>query len=173
MPIAVVRSGALTVLVAVLGLLLWATVLHAGPPFRTDDPVPVEPGHWEIFTFSTATHAAGDTAGILSGVDANYGAAPGLQLHATFPAAFDKPDGGSMAVGYGDTEFDFKYRLIEEGEAGWRRQAAIYPAIDLPTGSASRNLGTGHTRVPADMGAEEHRRLDDLRGNGLLDQPRR
>lgn len=151
MPIAgfqrLVRLGALTDVVAVLGLLLWASAVRAGPPFRTDDPVPVEPGHWEIFMFSTATHAAGDTAGILSGIDANYGAVPGLQLHATFPAAFDKPDGGNMTVGYGDTEFGFKYRFLEEDEVGWHPQAAIYPAIDLPTGSASRNLGTGHTHA--------------------------
>jgi hypothetical protein len=41
----------------------------AGPPFRTDDPVPVEPQHWKICLFSTGTHAAGGTAGILPGID--------------------------------------------------------------------------------------------------------
>jgi|SRR5579863_2367788 len=143
-----VRRAAPAGFAAIFGvLLLYPQAAHAGPPFRTDDPVPVEPGHWEIFTFSTATHAAGDTAGILSGIDANYGAAPDLQLHATFPAAFDKPDQGSMGVGYGDTEFGFKYRFLAEDEAGWRPQAAIYPAIDLPTGDAGRNRGAGHTRV--------------------------
>ena len=35
----------------------------AGPPFRTDDPVPVEPQHWKICLFWTGTHAAGGTAG--------------------------------------------------------------------------------------------------------------
>jgi hypothetical protein len=50
---------------AVLGvLLLYPQEARAGPPFRTDDPVPVEPGHWEVFTFSAATNAAGDTPGI-------------------------------------------------------------------------------------------------------------
>jgi hypothetical protein len=137
-----VRSGVPIGAAAILGaLLVCPNAARAGPPFRTDDPVPVEPGHWEIFTFSTATHAAGDTSGILSGIDANYGAAPNLQLHATFPAAFDKADHGNMAVGYGDTEF------LAEDEAGWRPQAAIYPALDLPTGNAARNLGAGHTRV--------------------------
>ena len=143
-----IRAGAPIGFVAVFGvLLLHPQTARAGPPFRTDDPVPVEPGHWEIFTFSTATQAAGDTAGILSGIDANYGAAPDLQLHATFPAPFDKPDQGSMAIGYGDTEFGFKYRFLAEDEAGWRPQAAIYPAINLPTGDAARNLGAGRTRV--------------------------
>jgi hypothetical protein len=71
----------------------------AGPPFRTDDPEPVEPGHWEIYEFSAATHVTGDTAGILSGTDANYGAVPELQLHAAFPIAFDKPGGNGMVLG--------------------------------------------------------------------------
>jgi hypothetical protein len=119
----------------------------AGPPFRTDDPVPVELGHWEIYEFSTATHVVGDTAGILSGIDANYGAAPDLQLHAALPIAFDKPSGNGLAAGYGDTEFGIKYRFLTEDEDGWRPQAAIYPAIDFPTGSARRGLGTGHTHV--------------------------
>jgi len=142
-----VGTGAPTAAAALGALLLCPDRARAGPPFRTDDPVPVELGHWEIFAFSTATRAAGDVAGVLSGVDANYGAAPDLQLHAAFPAAFDKPDGGGMAIGYGDTEFGFKYRFVEEDHGGWRPQAAIYPAIDLPTGNASRNFGTGHTHV--------------------------
>lgn len=131
----------------VLGTLLCPHPSQAGPPYRTDDPVPVELNHWEIFAFSAATHAAGDTAGVLSGIDANYGAAPNLQLHVTFPGAFDKPDSRPITIGYGDTEFGFKYRFLPEDEAGWRPQAAIYPAIDLPTGNAASNLGSGHTRV--------------------------
>lgn len=129
-----------------LALLVPAVAL-AGPPFRTDDPEPVEQGHWEIYEFSTATHVAGDTTGTLSGIDANYGAAPELQLHTTLPIAFDNPSSGATVVGYGDTEFGFKYRFLTEDENGWRPQMAIYPAIDLPTGNAARNLGTGRTHV--------------------------
>jgi hypothetical protein len=119
----------------------------AGPPFRTDDPEPVEIGHWEIFEFSTATRNTGDISGTLSGIDANFGAAPGLQLHAALPIAFDKPDDGGLVTGSGDSEVGFKYRFMTEDDAGWRPQAAIYPAIDFPTGSAARNLGTGHTHA--------------------------
>jgi hypothetical protein len=57
-----VRLDAPTGAAAVLGvLLLYPQEARAGPPFGTDDPVPVEPGHREVFTFSAATHAAGDT----------------------------------------------------------------------------------------------------------------
>ena len=130
-----------------LAVALLATSAAAGPPFRTDDPEPVEPGHWEIYEFSTATHIAGDTAGTLSGIDANYGAAPELQLHATLPVAFDDPAKGTLTISYGDTELGFKYRFVREDDAGWRPQLAIYPVVDFPTGNAARNLGTGHTHA--------------------------
>lgn len=35
-----------------LETLLGANCAHAGPPFHRDDPIPVEPGHWEVFAFS-------------------------------------------------------------------------------------------------------------------------
>lgn len=115
----------------------------AGPPFRTDDPVPVDQGHWEIYLFSMATKTRGDMSGTLAGIDANYGAAPDLQLHTTIPLNFD----ASSELGSGDGEIGAKYRFLTEDENGWRPQAAIYPAIDFPTGDASRNLGTGRTHV--------------------------
>lgn len=133
-------------------LVLASVALHprptiAGPPFRTDDPIPVDPGHWEIFGFSTATHASADTNGTLLGIDANYGASPNLQLHAALPIAFDSPSGGGTRIGYGDTEFGFKYRVATGDPNGWLPDAAIYPAVDFPTGNAARSLGSGHTRV--------------------------
>ncbi|MBV9829207.1 MAG: hypothetical protein JO001_26615 [Alphaproteobacteria bacterium] len=132
---------------AVTAAVLTPSLAQAGPPFRTDDPVPVETGHWEIYDFSAATHVTGDTAGALNGIDANYGAAENLQLHAALPMNLDKPDGGGVRAGIGDTELGFKYRFLTEDEAGWRPQAAIYPAIDFPTGNAARGLGTGRTHL--------------------------
>lgn len=119
----------------------------AGPPFRTDDPIPVEIAHWEVFAFSTGTGVAGGTSGTLPGIDANYGAAPDLQMHAALPVAFDASAGRAARFGYGDTEFGFKYRFMAGDPQGWRPDAAIYPAIDFPTGAAARNLGSGHTRL--------------------------
>lgn len=137
--------------VAALGLVLALNAPQAamaGPPFRTDDPVPVEPQHWEIFLFTTGTRAAGSTGGVLSGIDANYGAGHDLQLHAALPIAFNRsPAGGGTVLGLGDGELGAKYRFLSEDENGWRPQAAIYPAVDFPTGNASRGLGAGHTRV--------------------------
>jgi hypothetical protein len=116
----------------------------AGPPFRTDDPEPVEYQHWEVYAFSAATHARGDTAGTSAGVEVNYGAAPNLQLHLVAPLAFDKPTGSGRREGYGDTELGVKYRFIPEDDAGWRPQVGVFPLVEVPTGDADRGLGTGH-----------------------------
>ena len=36
----------------------------AGPPFITDDPEPVDYGHWEVYGFSAGAHGQGDTNGL-------------------------------------------------------------------------------------------------------------
>ncbi len=119
----------------------------AGPPFRTDDPEPVEYKHWEIYTFSQATHVkGGDTAGVLPGLDMNYGLIPEAHFHVATPFMFDKADGRDMQSGYGDTEIGMKCRLIKEEENGWRPQVAIYPALDLPTGDKDKGFSTGRER---------------------------
>jgi len=118
---------------------------YAGPPFRTDDPEPVEFGHWEVYGFSTATNAAGGTVGILPGTEINYGAAPNLQLHLILPLTFDTASAGDMQFGCGDTELGVKYRFIEEDEHGWRPQVGIFPLLEAPSGNAARGLGTGAT----------------------------
>ncbi len=118
----------------------------AGPPFRTDDPEPVEYQHWEVYSFSQAVHVRGDSSGILPGVEVNYGAAPDLQLHLIAPLAFDKPSGENWKFGYGDTELGVKYRFIQEDENGWRPMVGIFPILEVPTGNAQRGLGAGHAR---------------------------
>jgi hypothetical protein len=124
----------------------------AGPPFRTDDPVPVDYQHWEIYAFSQGTHRQGDTSGTLPEVEINYGAAPNLQLHVAAPfGAFDKPDGSAgTKFGYGDTELGVKYRFIEESDDGWRPQVAVFPTYEAPTGNLQRGLGSGrgHEYLP-------------------------
>jgi hypothetical protein len=120
---------------------------NAGPPFRTDDPEPVEFGHYEFYTFSTGTHVRGETSGVAPGFEFNYGLIPNGQFHIVAPMAFDKTEGEPGHYGYGDTELGFKYRFIEEDKNGWRPQVAVFPMLELPTGSEKLGLGAGHTRV--------------------------
>ena len=68
----------------------------AGPPFRTDDPEPVDYKHWEFYSFSTGTRISGDTSGILPGFEFNYGLIPNGQLHIVAVTAFDRPAGNPI-----------------------------------------------------------------------------
>ena len=76
----------------------------AGPPFRTDDPEPVDYQHYEFYTFSTGTHVSGETSGVGPAWEFNYGIIPNGQFHIVAPVAFDSPSGGPTQFGYGDTE---------------------------------------------------------------------
>lgn len=137
--------GMVTALVLGAGIVA-AIPAHAGPPFRTDDPEPVDYQHWEVYGFSAATQVRGDTGGILFGIEVNYGAAPNLQLHIIAPLAFDSPHGGDTQIGSGDVELGAKYRFVDEDENGWRPQIGIFPLIEIPAGDAHQGLGGGFTR---------------------------
>jgi len=71
----------------IIGLSLVLTVIasargFAGAPFITDDPEPVDYGHWEIDGFSAGAPGRGDTSGLGPSFEVNYGVLPNLQLHA-------------------------------------------------------------------------------------------
>lgn len=124
-----------------------ATATWAGPPFVTDDPAPVDLGHWEVYGFSSAVRTKSETGGTLTGFDVNYGAVKNLHVHLLASLAFNSPSGGSTRTGIGDVEFGAKYRILNPGPNEWLPQVAIYPAVMLPTGDESRGLGDGHVRA--------------------------
>jgi hypothetical protein len=119
----------------------------AGPPFLTDDPEPVEHGHWEIIGFSMGTMVHGDSAGILPGMEVNYGALPDVQLHVKVSVAFNSQSVTGTQFGYGDAEIGVKYRFFNPGEDDWWPEVAAYPAVSAPTGNEARGLGTGTTHA--------------------------
>jgi hypothetical protein len=118
---------------------------HAGPPFQTDDPVPVDLRHYEAYLFGTFDHSGGSTSAQLPAFEFNVGAAPNLQLHIVVPIAYVNPDG---AYGVGDVELGAKYRFVQETKT--RPQIGVFPFLELPTGDSNRGLGNGQTwaRLP-------------------------
>lgn len=122
----------------------------AGPPFLTDDPVPVEYGHWEINNYVSSVFANGASFSTLPGSDINYGILPGVQAHVNVALAESSTSGAGASYGPADLELGVKYRFVDAGPKDWWPQVAIYPFIDLPTGDASRGLGTGrvHAYLP-------------------------
>ena len=120
----------------------------AGPPFLTDDPEPVELGHWEAYLFAMYDGAPSTTAVDGPAFELNYGAAPNLQLHLVVPLTTAEPAGGPSAHGLGDLEVGVKYRFVEESEG--QPQIGIFPMLELPTGNDRRGLGNGRlwARLP-------------------------
>lgn len=138
------RSPLLLALAPGLALLLnlLARPVLAGPPFVTDDPEPVELHHWEVYIASIDAHDRDGTTGTAPHVEVNYGAVPNVQVHLIAPLAYNHPSGGSTTFGYGDTELGVKYRFLQENRS--RPQVGIFPLLEVPTGSSSRGLGSGH-----------------------------
>jgi hypothetical protein len=125
-------------------LLLGSTEAIAGPPFRTDDPVPVALGHYELYTAAIGTYARGGPSGGLPNVELTYGLIPNGQLQIGGELAFDSTGNGPVRWGYGDTELSFKYRIVQEDKNGLIPQVAVFPAVFFPTGDQHRGLGAGH-----------------------------
>lgn len=106
----------------------------AGPPYLTDDPVPTDTGHWEIYAF-TGGEGHRSTIDENVGIDLNYGAAQGVQLTATLPLSFSHALHEGWRGGTGDVELGLKYRFVHDEKAGL--SAAIFPRAILPTASHS------------------------------------
>jgi len=118
----------------------------AGPPFRTDDPVPVDYEHGELYLFATGTQAKGTNEGVAPGIEANYGFLPNAMLHVILPGAYSREDGHTN-WGYGDTEIGLKYRFLDGGPEGTGLMAGIFPLVVVPTGDKGQGLGGGETQV--------------------------
>jgi len=120
------------------------TLAHAGPPFLTDDPEPVELHHAEVNLIYQQVRSVGGRAGAFSG-ELNVGCARETQCHVALPVAFDRASGGPYRSGIGDAEFGLKRRFLHSDDSPW--SAAIYPTVTLPTGDESRGLGNGRAQL--------------------------
>lgn len=120
--------------------LAFATPTIAGPPYLTDDPVPTDTGHWEIYGFA-AGEGFGRALDMDVGTDLNYGAVKDVQLTATLPLSFARDQVG-WSRGTGDVELGVKYRAVHDERSGV--SVAIFPRVILPTSSLAAD---GKTRI--------------------------
>lgn len=128
--------------VILLGLV--ATNALAGPPFKTDDPQPVDYLHWEFYVASQQEYGDHETNATCPHFEINYGAVPNLQLHLVAPLGYVHAEDGTH-YGYSDTEIGLKYRFVEENDAA--PQVGVFPLIEIPTGDESRGLGSGKVQA--------------------------
>jgi hypothetical protein len=130
-----VRIAVATLRFSVAIVCLTAAPALAGPPFVTDDPVPTDYGHFEIYAFSQGNANAGRNSGTALGLEVNYGLLPDVQISASLPVGFSASGRGRVRYGITAAEFGVKYRFVEEDESGWRPQISFYPSVDTAIGS--------------------------------------
>jgi hypothetical protein len=111
----------------------------AGPPYLTDDPVPTDTGHWEIYAF-TDGEGLRSTAGADAGIDLNYGPVEDVQLTATLPLSFSHQAGQGWRAGTGDVELAAKYRFFHDEKQGV--SVAVFPRAFLPTSTLASHERT-------------------------------
>jgi hypothetical protein len=136
-----------TVAFAAALMLASPVAASAGPPFLTDDPVPVDLGHFETYVFSQWDNSPGTASNVTwPAVEFNWGFLPNLQFHVVAPFVNATAPGMPNAFGFGDTEIGVKFRFVQES-AG-RPQIGIFPMAEVAT--ATRGLGNGETwyRLP-------------------------
>ena len=117
------------------------SLLRAGPPFVTDDPVPVDYRNWEFYIASQDTRTSDGWSGTAPHFELNYGPVTNVMLHLIAPLVYDAPDNGTTEYGYGDTELGVKFRFVQETAV--LPQVGTFPLVEAPTGDSSRGLGGG------------------------------
>jgi hypothetical protein len=96
----------------------WALPSHAGPPFITGDPDPVEHGHWEISVGLADERRPGEHLYMLPAFEMNYGVADGFEL--SFESAWlrKKADGEPTESGFDNAILGLKWRILKEEKHG-------------------------------------------------------
>ena len=98
---------------------LWAQ----GPPYQTDDPVPVDLHHYEFYIFGAVDGTPVEIDSTGPAFEFNWGAIPRVQLHAILPFGGVLPSNnpvylpagtGPSAFGLTDMELGAKIAFIKE-----------------------------------------------------------
>lgn len=137
-------------LACLLFLLVAPRAWAQGPPFQTDDPVPVDLHHYEFYAFGSTDGTPVETDSTAPAFEFNWGAIPRVQLHAILPWGSIHPSNdpaylpggtGPSAFGLTDMELGAKIALIKESK--YFPQVGTFTMFEIPTGSYDRGLGVG------------------------------
>ena len=135
---------------------------QAGPPFQTDDPTPVDLGHYEAYVFGLADGTGAVMTAAAPAFEFNWGAVPGIQLHAILPLGAVVPSNnpaylpggvGASAFGITDVELGVKWGFIKQTKH--RPQIGSFTMFEIPTGSYAKGLGVGKTWYKLPLWAEK------------------
>ena len=123
---------------------LIGTEVFAGPPFKTDDPQPVDFLHWEFYVASVQEIGRHEIHATCPHFEVNYGVVPNMQLHVILPFGYVHTDTVTH-FGFSDIEIGVKYRIVEETET--HPQVGFFPLLELPTGDENKQLGAGRIQA--------------------------
>lgn len=151
------------IFISFLFLLAPARAWAQGPPYQTDDPVPVDLGHYEAYIFGSAdgTPVEMDSSG--PAFEFNWGAIRNIQLHAIVPLGAIVPSNnpvyspagaGPSAFGLTDIETGIKWAWIKESKH-WP-QIGTFTMFELPAGSYSKGLGVGKVWYKVPLWAQKN-----------------
>jgi hypothetical protein len=138
---------ALFVLIALTGSRLFAQ----GPPYQTDDPVPVDLHHYEFYIFGSADGTPVEMDSVGPAVEFNWGAINRVQLHAILPSGVSAPlnhaayapDAGQGPINFGLADMELGAKIAYIKESRYVPQIGTFTMFEMPTGDSSRGLGIG------------------------------
>jgi hypothetical protein len=121
-----------------------------GPPYQTDDPVPVDFRHYEFYIFGAADGTPAEMDSVGPAFEFNWGVIPRVQFHAILPwgviAPANNPNylpggAGPSAFGLTDMELGAKIAIVKESK--YIPQIGTFTMFEMPTGSYDMGLGVG------------------------------
>jgi hypothetical protein len=127
---------ALLIMLILCGPKAWAQ----GPPYQTDDPVPVDLHHYEFYVFGAADGTPVEMDSVGPAFEFNWGALPRVQLHAIFPFGVVAPRNnpayapngiGPTEFGVTDMEVGAKIAFIKESKHV--PQVGTFTMFEIPT----------------------------------------
>jgi hypothetical protein len=144
------RRHTLPVSLFVLSLFTVPGLWAQGPPFQTDDPVPVELHHYEFYIFGSMDGTTAEIDSTGPALEFNWGAVPRVQLHAILPFGTIAPSnnpiylpGGTGPTEFGLTDMELGAKIAFIKESKYIPQIGTFTMFEIPTGDASRGLSVG------------------------------
>jgi hypothetical protein len=128
------------------GSRLWAQ----GPPYQTDDPVPVDLHHYEFYIFGAMDGTTKEVDSVGPGFEFNWGAIPRVQIHAVLPLGTVAPlndpvyfPEGTGPIAYGRTDMELGAKIAFIKESKHVPQIGSFTMFEMPTGNYDKGLGIG------------------------------
>ena len=144
------RGSRLGLVIALLFALAAARSGAQGPPYQTDDPVPVDLHHYEFYIFGGVDGTPVELDSTGPAFEFNWGALPRVQLHAILPWGVAAPlnhpvyapsGAGPDEFGLTDMELGAKIAFIKESKHF--PQIGSFTMFEMPTGNSTNGLGVG------------------------------